>query len=538
MRPHAPAWFWIRTGHGAAGCLHAIGPMTSSSSTASASEPVPEDSPRSVPLAIDSEEFRRLGHLLVDAIAGFLQSFPHRRLTPAEPPETVRALLDASRPLPSQGSHAETLLASASRLLFDHSLFNGHPRFFGYVTSSPAPIGMLADLLATAVNANVAAWRLAPMATEIESQTVRWIADLCGYPEGCGGLLVSGGNMANIVGFLAARAAVRDRDIRRNGVAGGMRLRVYASEETHTWVHKAADIAGLGTEAIHWIATGPDLRMDTDRLRTAIAEDRSAGERPMLVIANAGTVGTGAVDPLEAIARICRDHGTWFHVDGAYGGLAAAAPGAPADLQGLREADSLALDPHKWLYSPLEAGCTLVRNADMLLNAFSYHPPYYHFGQQATNYFDLGPQNSRGFRALKVWLALQQAGRDGCLRMIGDDIRLSRRMHARIAEHPELEAVTQALSISTFRYVPPDLQGREAEETVAEYLNALNENVLERIQNSGEAFVSNAVVGGRYLLRACIVNFNTTEADVDAITGIVARLGREADAEMRPTAAR
>ncbi|HSK11470.1 MAG TPA: aminotransferase class V-fold PLP-dependent enzyme [Vicinamibacterales bacterium] len=491
---------------------------------------------RDAPLAIPGDEFRRLGHLLVDSVAAFLDSVPDRPLTPAESPESVRALLDASRALPAEGSDAEALLASTSRLLFDHSLFNGHPRFFGYITSSPAPIGMLADLLAAAVNANVGAWRLSPMASEIEAQTIRWIAELSGYPRDCDGLLVSGGNMANIVGLLAARAGAGGGDIRRDGVGAGARLRVYASEETHTWIHKAADIAGLGTSAIRWISTDEAYRMDVAALRSAIEEDRRAGHLPMIVVATAGTISVGAVDPLAAIAAVCQEFGVWLHVDGAYGGFAAAVPGASPDLDALSRADSLALDPHKWLYAPLEAGCTLVRRPEALSKAFSYHPPYYHFGQQATNYLDLGPQNSRGFRALKVWLALQQAGRNGCARMIADDMALSRRLHARVASHPDLEAVTQALSISTFRFVPPDLRGRVEEEAVATYLDRLNQEVLERVQNSGEAFVSNAVVRGRYLLRACIVNFHTEATDVDALPEIVARLGREVDGALRPSA--
>lgn len=480
-----------------------------------------------------ADEFREAGYRLVDAVAAFLESLPDRPLTSAEAPEAVRAALDASRRLPDEGAAAADLLDRATRLLVDHSLFNGHPRFFGYVTSPPAPIGILGDLLAAAINANVGAWRLAPMASEIEAQSVRWIAELVGFPAGGGGLLVSGGNMANLVGFLAARAATAGSDVRREGVPGGRRLRVYASEETHTWIHKAADVSGLGTGAIRWIRTDRALRLDVAVLRSAIARDVEAGDRPMMVVGTGGSVSTGAVDPLPEIADVCGESGAWFHVDGAYGGFAALAAGAPAALRGLARADSVALDPHKWLYAPLEAGCTLVRRASTLRDAFSYHPPYYHFGQEATNYLDLGPQNSRGFRALKVWLGLQHAGRAGCLRMIEDDIRLGRRLHERVAEHPELEAWTQELSVTTFRFVPRDLRGRIDAPGVASYLDALNEDLLERIQGSGEAFVSNAVVGGRYLLRACIVNFHTGEADVDALPGIVARLGREADASQR-----
>ncbi len=381
---------------------------------------------------MEPDEFRRVGHALVDSIAAFLGSLPDRPVTPGESPGEIRRQLDAGRPLPASGADAAGLLREAADLLFDHSLFNGHPRFFGYITSAPAPIGMLGDFLAAAVNPNVGAWRLSPMASEIEAQAVRWIAELIGFPEACAGLFVSGGNMANMVGFLAARAAGAGWDVRKGGLGqpSAPRLRVYASAETHTWIYKAADLAGLGTDAIHWIPAGSDLRMDLGALREALGGDREAGERPLLVVGTAGSVSTGVVDPLTALAEICREEGVWLHVDGAYGGLAAAVPGGPQDLQALRLADSVAVDPHKWLYAPLEAGCILVRDPQALRQAFSYHPPYYHFGEEAVNFFDYGPQNSRGFRALKVWLALRQVGREGYRRMIADDIALSERLFA------------------------------------------------------------------------------------------------------------
>lgn len=493
-------------------------------------------SPRA-PIGVDPAEFRSAGHALVDAIAEFLESLPDRPLTTAASPAELRTILHAGRPLPENGAAMEPLLASAAQLLFEHSLFNGHPRFFGYITSSPAPIGMLADLLAAAVNPNVGARQLSPMATEIETQAVRWVADLIGYPTPSGGLFVSGGNMANIVGLFAARAAAADWDVRAEGVAApnARPLRVYATHETHTWLQKATDLAGLGTASIRWIPTDGHQRLDPRALRGAVEDDRAAGALPMMVVGTAGTVSTGAVDPLGEIAAICRDEGIWFHVDGAYGALAAAVPGTSPQLRHLSEADSVAVDPHKWLYMPMEAGCVLVRDAEQLRNAFAYHPPYYHFGEPALNYVDYGPQNSRGFRALKVWLALQQAGRSGYVEMMREDIRLSQCFHQLVELHPELEALTQQLSINTFRYVPPELRDRRADPDTAAYLNSLNQKLLDRIQRSGDAFVSNAVIDERYVLRACIVNFNTTEADIEAMPEIVARLGREAHAELLAT---
>jgi len=498
------------------------------------------DSIRQAPLAMEAATFRALGHRLVDQLAQFLEDVPRGPVTRGESPSAVRQALDLSGPLPESGMDPGALLERTARLLFEHSLFNGHPRFFGYITAAPAPIGILGDFLAAAVNANVGAWSLSPAATEIESQTVRWIAELIGYPIDCGGLLVSGGNMANLVCFLAARTAKAARDVRQRGVAvdSGRRLRVYASAETHTWIQKAADLGGLGTDSIRWIPTDEKLRMDVAALRRRIEADKAAGDVPCLVVGTAGSVSTGAVDPLPSIGAVCKEHDVWFHVDGAYGGFAAAVPEAPDDLRGLAEADSVAVDPHKWLYAPLEAGCALVRDAETLRAAFAYHPPYYHFDERATNYVDYGPQNSRGFRALKVWLALRHAGAAGYRRMIADDIGLSRAMAGAIGRSEDLQLMTQDLSIATFRYVPRDLRTHVGDETVERHLDALNRELLDRLQRGGDVFVSNAVVRNRYVLRACIVNFHTRRIDVERVPEAVVLLGREVDAALRPSVLR
>jgi glutamate/tyrosine decarboxylase-like PLP-dependent enzyme len=486
---------------------------------------------RGSPLEIDAGQFRSLGHELVDRIAGLLESLPTRPVTRGESPLEIREALDADRALPESGADPAALLHRAADLLFDHSLFNGHPRFWGYITSSAAPIGALGELLAAALNPNVGAWPLSPMASEIEAQTIRWIGEMLGYPADCGGLFVSGGNMANIVGFLAARQAKAGRDVRTAGL-GDARLRVYCSKETHTWIQKATDIAGMGTDAIRWIEANDRMQMDVAALRQQIEADRAAGDKPMLVVGNAGTVSTGAVDPLSELAAICREFDLWFHVDGAYGAMAAILPEAAQEFAGLSEADSIAMDPHKWLYAPLEAGCALVRNREKLRDAFSYHPPYYHFETEAINYYDIGPQNSRGFRALKVWLALQQVGREGYVKMIAENVRLAAELFSLIEQSGELEALTQSLSITTFRFAPPDLPPDSDERE--NYLDKLNTEILTRVQNSGEAYLSNAIVRGRYSLRVCIVNFRTTQADIEALPPLLVRIGKEADAELRP----
>jgi len=488
------------------------------------------------PLEISPDDFRTLGYRTVDRIAEHLRSIHQNPVTRGESPRVIRQLLGAG-PLPHDGEDPFRILEEAADLLMGHSLFNGHPRFFGYITSSAAPIGALADLLAGAINPNVGGWALSPVASEIEAQTVRWIAEMIGYPADCGGLLVSGGNMANFVCFLSARKAKIGWDIRVSGVAGGQnrKLRVYASKETHTWIQKAADLFGLGTDAIRWIPTDRKLRMDVPFLRKQIENDKVNGDIPIMVVGTAGSVSTGAVDPLPDLAGICREHQLWFHVDGAYGGFAAVLPDASEDLKGLSLADSVAVDPHKWLYAPLEAGCALVRTPAHLTDAFSYHPPYYHFpddeGDAPINFHEHGPQNSRGFRALKVWLALKQVGRKGYIQMISEDISLARALFDRVSAYPELQRFTCELSITTFRFVPPDLKpgGEETEK----YLNQLNTELLTRLQNGGETFLSNAVIGESFVLRACVVNFRTSLQDIQAVPDIVIRIGKEVDQEMR-----
>ncbi len=502
--------------------------------------------------ALSGDEFRRIGHGLVDEIAAFLDGIGDRSVTPWPTPAGVRELLPQGG-LPETGAPADTLLAEATRLLIDASLHTGHPRFLAYITASSAPIDMLADLLAAAVNPNCGAWQLSPVASEIERQTVRWIAELIGFPATCGGLFVSGGNAANFTCYLAARAAVLRADDargaaeeeeprRRAGDGTDTRpLVVYATPETHTWIQKAIGLFGRGSERLRSIPTGREAQAaDADALRTMIREDRAAGVRPFLAVASAGTVGTGAIDPIAAIADACRDEGVWLHVDGAFGAPAAALPEAPADLHALGRADSVAVDPHKWLYAPLEAGCALVRDDATLLAAFSHKPPYYRFdsleeADPQTNFYERGLQNSRGFRALKVWLGMRHAGREGIVTMIRDDCALAERIYERCLEHPELEAVTLGLSIATFRYVPPALADANLPpDAAARYLDTVNESLLARLQASGELFVSNAVVGGRFVLRACVCNFRTDWPDADAVPQIVALHGRTLAAELPP----
>jgi aromatic-L-amino-acid decarboxylase len=491
---------------------------------------------RKTPIEIGPDEFREIGHRLVDDLAELLAGMRERPLVPGETLTEVRSVLGSERPLPEQGTDAGALVREATELLVDHSLYNAHPRFFGYITAGAAPIGMLGDLLAAAVNPNLGSWTLAPMATEIEAQAVRWIAELVGFPAGGDGILVSGGSMANMLGFWAARAAKAGWDVQAHGMRGegGRSLRVYGSKGMHLWIQKVVDLSGLGSDSIRWVETDALGRLEVEALRARVEEDVAAGDVPMMVVGTAGSVSTGAVDPLPALRELCDEYGIWFHVDGAYGGFAAAAGNVPDGLKALSTADSVALDPHKWLYAPLEAGCTLVRDPNALLAAFAYRPEYFHFSTEVRNFLEHGVQNSRGFRALKVWLQLRQVGRAGYRRMIEQDIELARAMYFLASEHPELEAFTQALSITTYRFVPKRLVGREEEDAVAAYLNELNERIQDRMEKSGRAFVSNAVLDGTYALRMCVVNFRTALEDVEALAEITVEIGRAVDAELRP----
>lgn len=477
------------------------------------------------PAAISKEEFQKAGHELVDKVASLFDTMSNRPVTPGETPEQLQALL-GNTSLPDEGKEAESLLQSATDLLFNHSLFNGHPKFAGYITGSPSPAAVLADMLAAAVNPNAGAQILSPIATEIEKQAIRWLADFIGVPSSFGGLFVSGGNMANFTGFLAGRTIKAPKEIKEEGISNDrMKLVVYCSKTTHTWIDKAAVLFGLGKNSIRWIETDAANKMRIDILEQTIQQDITGGATPLMVIGTAGDVSTGAVDDLKAISTVCKKYGLWFHVDGAYGIPAAVVPELKHLFDGIEEADSIALDPHKWLYSPLEAGCTLVKNPQHLIETYSSHPVYYNFDNEEEikplNFYEYGFQNSRGFRALKVWLMLQQAGRNGYIKMIGEDIRLSRLLFSLADMHPELEAVSQHLSIATFRYVPQEKVNDE------KYLNLLNEKLVNQLQKGGEMFVSNAVVNGKYCLRSCIVNFRTTEKDIEEEIEIVTREGRK-----------
>lgn len=478
---------------------------------------------RENPLAIPKELFKKSGYALVDNIAGFYESFHQRPVTTGETPAQLQQLLGESS-FPQSGKPADKLIDLTTKLLFNHSLLNGHPKFLGYITSSPAPIGSLADMIVAAVNPNVGANILSPMATEIERQTIQWIAEFIGLSKEYSGLMVSGGNMANFTGFLAGRKAKSGNNFKEDGCGNGKKMLFYCSKATHTWIEKAIVLFGHGSKSIRWIETDDKNKINISELEKTISADINNDLMPVMVIGTAGDVSTGATDDLRGIAAVCKKYNLWFHVDGAYGIPAAIIPEYKNLFAGIEDADSIAVDPHKWLYSPLDAGCILVKNSVHLTNTFSSHPAYYNFNgeeeQQTLNYFEYGLENSRSFRALKVWLTLQQIGKNGYVRLINDDINLSKKLFELADKHPELEAVSQNLSITTLRYITLD-------NSSSEYLNKLNEKLLNALQKGGKVFLSNAIVNGKYCLRACFVNFRTEESDVEEIINIVVEEGRK-----------
>ena len=419
--------------------------------------------------------------------------------------------------LSAEGVPLEQLLAEC-RTIMDLSRHNGHPRFFGYVASPSTPVGAYADLIASALNANITCWRSGPAGTEVERLVVRWLGSLIGYDDRANGLLTSGGSMANMIALLIAS---RQRlNVSRQGFwNAGPPLTIYASEEVHMSVAKAADILGIGRDQVRVVAC-EQQRMRVDSLRETIEADLREGLRPFCVVGSAGTVNTGVVDPLAEIARVADEFQLWFHVDGAYG-----APGVLDERKkqlfaGLERADSVSLDPHKWLYVPVDAGCLLFRDAAAAKAAFSteeadYIKTHGYADEEAFAFWDYGVELSRRFRALKVWMTLQYYGTRRIAQAISEDISLAAYLGELVSKAEDFELLAPVeLSICCFRYVPRrDLSERE--------LDQLNAQIMAAVQKSGRAYLSNATVNGKFALRACITNFRTTKADLELTLAVV-----------------
>ncbi len=434
--------------------------------------------------------------------------------------------------VPREPLSDDALFDHLRSVIFDHSVYPGHPRFMGYITGAGTVPGAVADLIAAGLNQNLGGWRHSPAATEIELHLTRWFASRFGLPEGAGGMITSGGAMANFTCLKVARDRVAGWDVRTRGLAGGQRLVLYASTEVHASVWRAADMLGLGMHAVRPVPVDGSFRLRPDALGALIEADRLSGLRPLAIVASAGTTATGAIDPLPEIARIAAENRLWFHVDAAYGGAAVLSASLLPLLEGIERADSITFDPHKWLSTPHPGGCALFRDLSHAYDSFHYGASYTVEDRERTgSTFDFGshgPQWSRGFTALKIWVSLLAHGEDAYARRIAHDCELARYMGFLVEDHPELELATPvSLSICCFRYVPPDGRRNDA------YLDRLNERIMTEVQIDGRAYLSNAILHGRFVLRACIVNFRTEAVDVEALLATVVEIGRRLDAEMR-----
>jgi aromatic-L-amino-acid/L-tryptophan decarboxylase len=469
-------------------------------------------------MRLSKEEFRRLGYLAVDMASDYLAELPARPVYQQMEESGRQALMNM--PMPVAPLSGDEILRLMAEQILPHPMGNGHPRFFGWVNSPPAMMAIITEILAAAMNPSCAGGDHA--AIYLEHCAVRWLMQLLGFPmEGSTGLLVSGGSAASLTALTAARHRALGQlgiDARARGVCGApAKLRLYASTQVHSCVQKAVEILGLGSECIRWIEVDEDFRVSLDGLRQAIQEDRRQGWYPFCVVASAGSVQTGAIDPLSELADLALESGLWLHVDGAYGAAAILDPNTKALFAGIERADSIALDPHKWLSVPVECGCVLVRDGQLLRNAFSLVPPYLRTepGKGIGNlpwFSEYGFQQTRGFRALKLWVTLAHAGTLGLEQQIARQIALARYLEQRIEATPDLELRSKGkLSIVCFRYLPRELAGNE------EAVDALNKKLMERIQADGAAFLTNTTLAGRFLLRACILHYSTIERDIDTM---------------------
>jgi glutamate/tyrosine decarboxylase-like PLP-dependent enzyme len=471
---------------------------------------------------------------MLDLVVRYHESLRGRRLAPDTTSGEIRAAFD--RALPEEGAGFAAALREYEERLLPFARHNGHPRMFGYVQSPGVGVASLADWLASTLNANITAWRSAPGPVEIERLAVEWIRQMVGADPSSDGLFVSGGSMANLSALAAARCMRAPIDLTQQGAHALPRaMRLYVSTETHHSVAKAATLLGIGRNHVREVPVDEAFRMRVDALEAMIEEDRRDGHQPFFVAGSAGTVGTGAIDPLDAIAEVAGRHGLWFHVDASYGGFAALVPAVRSRFSGIQRADSIALDPHKWLYLPLDCGCVLYRDPAAARATFAHDAEYTRVIAAAPAesfvFWEYGPELSRRFRALKVWMMLRAVGLASLRAAVEKDLACAAMLAERVDASEDFDRLAPVeLSIVCLRHVPP--QARRALGTaspadlpgVERRLDAWNERLLVALQRDGSSYLSNATVGGRFALRACVMNHRTTLADMDVVLADLRRV--------------
>jgi glutamate/tyrosine decarboxylase-like PLP-dependent enzyme len=473
-----------------------------------------------------------MGRATLDLVAEYYDTLATRAVIRPSTSAELRRRLD--EPAPATGLPFGELLDTVREVVEEYSRHAAHPRCFGYVSSPGTPVAAMGSMIAAALTINVTGWRSGRAAAEMELLCIRWIQEMLGYPADGMGLLVSGGSMANFAGIAAARSAKAPGNVVRDGM-GGVQIRMYVSEEAHFSNRKAAAMLGIGADNVRAVKTDADLHMDMADLDRQVRQDRQAGHLPFCVVASLGTAGTGAVDPLGAIADFAHANNLWLHVDGAYGGFSAMAPSARAFFRRIGEADSVALDPHKWLYLPVGCGCILYRDRAAAKAAFAENAEYTRAvgleGDDAFVFWDYGPELSRPFRALGLWLLLKSAGTQAIAEAIEDNIACAKYFAGLVRATDDFEMLAPVdLSIFCFRYRPRGFPGD---------LDALNERILLEVQGSGSSYLSNTRVHGAFALRGCVLNYRTTKRDMEILmedvrTAVRAVLQSEPDLEGAP----
>jgi glutamate/tyrosine decarboxylase-like PLP-dependent enzyme len=466
-------------------------------------------------LLFDPEAHRKAGRLLGELLANYEVDLPGRPVLPKIDRRAMREILD--EPLPEEGRSIEDLFQEFSNVIVPNSTHVAHPRFLSYVLPSPNGISAYADALASAINQGCSLWTLSPAANAIEQRVITWFHELFSFPEGSGGIITSGGSMANLTALAVARDKYLGSKARKEGLQSVTSpLVLYVSEEVHNSIDKAATILGLGLNNVRHIPCDDNFRIRIDLLKESVLRDRGEGLSPFCVVGSAGTVTTGAIDPLDELADFCSEENLWLHIDGAYGALAILSGRLLTQLLPAGRADSLSLDPHKFLFNPLEAGCILVRDAADLRSSYSHTPSYLSMisDPDFLNYAEYGPQLSRSFKALKVWWSLRAYGRKAYANAINHLFDLALYMGERIQLVPDLELMAPVgLNAVCVRCKNLD--------------DSQNENVLARLVSEGIAFLGPARVKNSFCLRACFMNLRTTPGDVDLIVEEIVRLARE-----------